>query len=90
MSSLTKVKAAVGPHEIWWADEPLLQNWVIGSVFISIWWQLFFCAKSQMSFLFIKISSGWAYYNCTRMCVCMSVLAIDLLDKSVRQLLDNS
>ena len=40
MSSLTKVKATVGPHEFWWADEPVLQNWVIGSALISIWWHL--------------------------------------------------
>ena len=39
LANLTKVKAAVGLYEYWWADEPLLQNWVIGSALISIWWQ---------------------------------------------------
>ena len=31
LANLTRVKATVGLHEYWWADEPTLQNWVIGS-----------------------------------------------------------
>ena len=40
LANLTKVKAAVGLHEYRWADEPTLQNWVIGSALISIWQHL--------------------------------------------------
>ena len=40
LASCIKVKATVGPHAYWWADEPALQNWVIGSVLISIWQHL--------------------------------------------------
>ena len=37
LASLTKVKAAAGLYEYWWADEPVFQTWVIGSVLISLW-----------------------------------------------------
>ena len=40
LASCIKVKAAVGPHAYCWADEAALQNWVIGSVHINIWWHL--------------------------------------------------
>ena len=40
LASSIKVKAAVGLHAYWWADEPALQNWIIGSVLISTWQQL--------------------------------------------------
>ena len=36
LPSCIKVKATVGLHKYWLADEPMLQNWVIGSVLISI------------------------------------------------------
>ena len=39
LASCIKVKAAAGLHAYWWADEAMLQNWVIGSVHISIWQQ---------------------------------------------------
>ena len=39
LASCIKVKAAAGPHAYWWADEAVLQNWVIGSVLITIRWQ---------------------------------------------------
>ena len=39
LASCIKVKAAVGLHAYWWADEAVLQNWVIGSVLITIWQQ---------------------------------------------------
>ena len=37
LASCVKVKAVVGLDAFWWADEVMLQNWVIGSVHISIW-----------------------------------------------------
>ena len=33
LASFIKVKAAAGLHEYWWTDEPMLQNWVIGSAY---------------------------------------------------------
>ena len=39
LASCIKVKNAVGQHEYWWADEPTLQNWVIGIALINNWQQ---------------------------------------------------
>ena len=62
LASCIKVKVAVGPHEYWRADEPVLQNWVIGSVLISIWRQylniMTGCQKINEGFL--PIFSGVA------------------------------
>ena len=40
LASCIKVKAALGLHAYWWADEAMLQNWVIGIVLITIQWHL--------------------------------------------------